>query len=198
MGLDGCKVRLCPSCVRAACACVSRVSSVRPGSPSCEFRYVIVKNGATSGAKADSRHARTNLTVRFWGRRRTYSYMYPTAQLPHLPRPCPHAKYASCTLHLEVIELARLRARHESRPVQGDAQKRARSVEGAALLEAQRRAVALGELVVLVESTVALLQQRKRACEASVKVRKSMSRGSWCQAVYQVCIKSPASQTLIV
>ncbi len=94
-------------------------------------------------------------------------------------RPLPvhmHGKHTSCTLHLEVIELARLRARHEPRPVHGDAQKRAWSVEGAALLEAQRRAVALGELVVLVERTVALLQQRKRACGACVK--EDMNKGA--------------------
>ena len=43
--------------------------------------------------------------------------------------------------HLEVVQLARLRPRHEPRPVHRDALQRRGRVEGAALLEAQRAAV---------------------------------------------------------
>ena len=87
----------------------------------------------------------------------------------------------SRTLHLEVVELSRLRARHQLGPVHGDALQRARRVEGAALLEAQRRAVALGDLAGLVERggvALALLQQREGACREEGARRGAFGRGA--------------------
>ena len=50
--------------------------------------------------------------------------------------------------HLQVVQLAGLRAGHEPRPVRRDATQRARRVERAtAFLELQRRALALGNRV---------------------------------------------------
>ena len=50
------------------------------------------------------------------------------------------------SLDEEVVELARLRAGDDAGPVRRNARKRARRVEGAPFLEAERRAVALGNL----------------------------------------------------
>ena len=67
-----------------------------------------------------------------------------------------------------MVELARLRARDEPGPVHRDALQRRRRVEGAALLEAQCAAVALGDLARSVDDSAparALLDQVEGACK---------------------------------
>ena len=69
-----------------------------------------------------------------------------------------------------MVELARLRARDELGPVHRDTTQRGRRVEGAALLEAQRTAVALGDLAGRVGNgafAAALLDQVESACEGA-------------------------------
>ena len=80
-----------------------------------------------------------------------------------------------------MVELARLRARDELGPVHRDTTQRGRRVEGAALLEAQRTAVALGDLAGRVGNgavAVALLDQFEVACEGGVSRPMANADGS--------------------
>ena len=80
-----------------------------------------------------------------------------------------------------MVELARLRARDELGPVHRDTTQRGRRVEGAALLEAQRTAVALGDLAGRVGNgavAVALLDQFEVACEGGVSRPMVLRRGA--------------------
>ena len=80
-----------------------------------------------------------------------------------------------------MVELARLRARDELGPVHRDTTQRGRRVEGAALLEAQRTAVALGDLAGRVGNgavAVALLDQFEVACEGGVLRPMVLRRGA--------------------
>ena len=95
--------------------------------------------------------------------------------------PSINAQRALCSLHLEVVELARLRARDELGPVHRDAHQRGRRVEGATLLEAQHTAVALGDLAGRVGNgavAAALLDQVEGACEGGVCVWRPCVRRS--------------------
>ena len=90
----------------------------------------------------------------------------PPVVLGHPPSPA--CGSSTSVLYLQVVQLARLCARHQLGPVDSDAQQRAGRVESATLLQAQRRAVALSDLARLVQrSTVALalLHELQSVCQ---------------------------------
>ena len=77
-----------------------------------------------------------------------------------------------CSLHLEVVELARLRARNELGPMHRDTHQRGRSVEGATFFEAQCAAVTLGDLTRRVDGNTiarALLDEVERVWRRFVR-----------------------------
>ena len=90
--------------------------------------------------------------------------------LPHTHNTIAHHTLRS--LHLKMVELARHRACDEFGPVHGDAYQPGRRVEGAALLDAQRAAIALDDLARRVDGSaavaMALLDQVESACEGRV------------------------------